>query len=818
MTILVPFLLAAGMTQAQAPAGGEPFRDTKLPLEQRVNDLVSRLTLDEKIALLGQRQPAIPRLGIKSFTNFTEGLHGLGWVAGGGVTATQFPQEVGLGETWDTEILRQAGAVEGYEARVYFKKFEGNRVGLAIRAPNTDLARDPRWGRTEESYGEDPYLVGKMSVGYIKGMQGDDPKYLLSAATMKHFLANSNEEARTRSSSDMDERNLREYYLVPFRMGIEQANAQSFMASYNAVNKIPDTVSPFLRNIVEKEWKFDGMICTDAGSLPNLTRQFHYYDDATGAVVGAVKAGITVFLDQYTTPLKDALDKKLLTEADIERNIKGNLRMRMRLGEFDPPEMVPYSKIAGTEEPWYSDKTKALARKATQESIVLLKNAGGLLPLDKAHVKSIALIGPGANDVYVDWYGGIPPYTVTPLEGIRNKVGPGVRVRYIADNSNNNDATNMAAESDVAIVFIGNKPTCLGPFGGQCPPSEGKEAVDRKAIALEPAQVQLVQRIKQANPRTIVVLKASFPYAMGAVEDTAPAILHMAHSSQEEGNALADVLFGDYNPAGRLPGRPAGGHLGEVARRSAAHDGLQHPQRPHVHVFQRGAAVPVRIRPELHHVCVFQSERVGRHGEGRGRGDGQCGREEHGHARRRRGSANVRQAPGFGGGAPPQGIARICAHRPAAQRDEDRPAAAERRRADLLGRGQAELRGRARPPEHHAGKLFRRRAAGEDHFGGAVGDVAAGGCPRRADRTVNKVDGRPARVCQDCTDTCQRPIAGGFCKTESSKQKTTKTPSPPATIIRTPHLAHWRSNSWAISIRRGDSNCRAAGRLQRPAR
>ena len=146
----------------------------------------------------------------------------MGWVRGGSVTATTFPQSVGLGETWDPEILRQAGAVEGYEARVYFKKFNGVRVGLAIRAPNVDLARDPRWGRTEESFGEDPYFVGKMSVGYIKGLQGDDPKYLLSASTMKHFLANSNEDARTRSSSDFDERNLREYYLVPFQMGIEE--------------------------------------------------------------------------------------------------------------------------------------------------------------------------------------------------------------------------------------------------------------------------------------------------------------------------------------------------------------------------------------------------------------------------------------------------------------------------------------------------------------------------------------------------------------------------------------------------------------------
>jgi beta-glucosidase len=324
------------------------------------------------------------------------------------------------------------------------------------------------------------------------------------------------------------------------------------MASYNAVNKIPNTVSPFIHDITVKDWRFDGMVSTDAGSLGNLVRQFHYYEDNAAAVAGCVKAGISVFLDPYAPALKDALDKKLVTVEDIERNIKGNFRMRMRLGEFDPPEAVSYNKIAGTEEPWYGEKNKALARKATQESIVLLKNANNLLPLDKASVKSIAVIGAPGNDVYIDWYGGIPPYTVTPLEGIKAKVGPGVRVRYIVDNSANSDAANIARESDVAIVFIGNKPTCLGPFGGQCPPSEGKEAVDRKAIELEPAQNQLVQAMVRANPKTIVVLKSSFPYSMNAVLQAAPAILHMAHSSQEEGNGLADVLFGDYNPAGRL--------------------------------------------------------------------------------------------------------------------------------------------------------------------------------------------------------------------------------------------------------------------------
>jgi beta-glucosidase len=550
LSTVLPLLLAAGVAHAQAAA--EPFRDPNLPLERRVDDLISRLTPDERIAMLEQVQPAIPRLGIKVFTGFTEGLHGLGRVRGGSVTATTFPQSVGLGETWDPEILRQVGAVEGYEARIYYVKWDGARVGLAIRTPNVDLARDPRWGRTEESFGEDPYFVGKMSVGLIKGLQGDNPKYLLSAATMKHFLANSNEDGRTSSSSDFDERNLREYYLVPFRMGILEGNAQSFMASYNAVNKIPNTVSPYIRDIVEKEWKFDGMVCTDAGSLPNLTRQFHYYPDATAAVVGSVKAGITVFLDPFEAPLRDALEKKLLTEADIEGNIRGNLRMRIRLGEFDPPGMSPYGNIAGTEEPWYSEKNKDLARKVTQESIVLLKNSGGLLPLDKSKLRSIAVIGPFGDRVFIDSYAGIPPYAVTPLEGIRNKVGPNVRVRFVPNDIHSN-AANLAAESEVAIVFVGNHPVCY-PQNEPCSllPSEGREATDRKAIDLDPAQLSLIRSVKAANPKTIVVLISSFPYAIGWIQENVPAILHMTHASQEEGNAIADVLFGDYNPAGRL--------------------------------------------------------------------------------------------------------------------------------------------------------------------------------------------------------------------------------------------------------------------------
>jgi beta-glucosidase len=223
----------------------------------------------------------------------------------------------------------------------------------------------------------------------------------------------------------------------------------------------------------------------------------------------------------------------------------------MRLGEFDPPELVPYNTISGTEEPWYGEANKALARKVTQESIVLLKNSAGLLPLDKSTLRSVAVIGPFGDNVLIDWYAGMPPYTVTSLEGIRNKLGAGVRVRF-SPNDNNGNAANLAAESDAAIVFVGNHPTCNMPFGRCALPSEGKEAVDRKAIELDPAQVSLIRRVRSANPKTIVVLISSFPYALGWVQENVSAILHMSHSSQEEGNAIADVLFGDYNPAGRL--------------------------------------------------------------------------------------------------------------------------------------------------------------------------------------------------------------------------------------------------------------------------
>jgi beta-glucosidase len=530
-----------------------PFQNPDLPVEQRVDNIVSLMTLDEKVACLGTN-PSVPRLGIKA-AGHLEGIHGLAmggpakWGRERPVPTTTFPQGIGLAETWDTEIIRQAAAVEGYEARFIFQSDKYKRGGLVIRAPNSDLGRDPRWGRTEECYGEDPYFNGTMSVAFVKGLQGDHPKYWQTAALLKHFLANSNENGRSSSSSDFDERLFREYYSAPFRMGIIEGGARAFMASYNRVNNVPMTVNPILQNVTRDEWKQDGIICTDGGAMRQLVTDHKYYPEFKHAAAAVIKAGIGQFLDNYRDATYQALKDNLLTEADIDKALKPNFRVMIKLGLLDPPSMVPYSNIKGDEDPWLTDKHKSLARLVTQKSIVLLKNTKNFLPLNKQAVKSVAVIGPYSDEVLLDWYSGTPPYTVTPLAGIKNKVGDKVTVNYAANNDND-AAVKIARSSDVAIVVVGNHPTCNAGWE-QCPiPSDGKEAVDRKSINLE--QEELIKQVYQANPKTVVALISSFPYSINWTQENIPAIVHLTHNSQETGNALADVLFGDYNPAGRL--------------------------------------------------------------------------------------------------------------------------------------------------------------------------------------------------------------------------------------------------------------------------
>lgn len=530
-----------------------PFQNPSLPVEERVANIVSLMTLEEKIACLGTN-PSVPRLGIRG-TGHVEGLHGLAlggpgnWGRGNPVTTTQFPQAIGMAETWDTAAIQQAAALEGYEVRYAFQSEKYKRGGLVVRAPNADLGRDPRWGRTEECYGEDAFFNGTLVAAFVRGLQGPHPKYWQAASLMKHLLANSNEDTRSHSSSDFDERLLREYYSLPFRMGVA-AGSRAYMAAYNAINGIPATVNPFLKEVTVKEWGQNGIICTDAGGLRLMVSAHKYFPDLERAAAAAVKAGINQFLDRFQQPVTAAVKNGLLEESEIDEVIKGNFRVMIQLGLLDPPEMVPYAKIGQNEdEPWRSEKHKTVARLVTQKSIVLLKNDKRLLPLDQRALKSVAVIGPHINEVLLDWYSGTPPYTVTVLDGIKTRLGPAVKVNS-ALNNEQDAAVNAARASDVAIIVIGNHPTC-GAGWAKCPtPSDGKEAMDRKTIVLE--QEELAKQVLQANPKTIVVLVASFPFAVNWTQENIPAILHMTHNSQEMGNALADVLFGDVNPAGRL--------------------------------------------------------------------------------------------------------------------------------------------------------------------------------------------------------------------------------------------------------------------------
>ncbi len=538
------------------------FQDPCQPIEVRISDLLAQLTTDEKQSLLGEDQPAIARLGLPGFTTFTEGIHGIGWSDNGkgsvsNLVGTQFPQAFGLAEAWDPQVMKTVGATTGYEARVHDAQglsAIGRGPGIVVRAPLIDLDRDPRWGRTEESYGEDPYLVGELAKGYLSGLHGDDPKYLLAASTLKHWLANNNEANRETSSANVDDRNLREYYAAPFEAAIKVGHAQGIMTAYNQLNGTPAGVSPLLQSLLVGEWGFDGLITTDA-TLPGiLVSNQHYYDTLEDSVAGLILGGTGTLVQQGLAPtIQMAEADGLFADADLDRALRPVLRVRFRLGDLDPPSYVPYKQIASTETPWNDDASKTKALDVAHKTIVLLKNDGHALPLDPAALGTgtIAVIGPRADSVVRDWYGGQAPYVVTPRQGIAASL-PAATVLYAADDTAG-AATAAAAAADVAVVFVGNHPTCgANASWGTCPtPYDGREAVDRTFIELEPTQETLVEHVVAANPRTIVVLVSSYPIAIGWINDHVPAVIHVTNSGQELGTAIADVLFGAYDPGGR---------------------------------------------------------------------------------------------------------------------------------------------------------------------------------------------------------------------------------------------------------------------------
>ena len=547
------------------------YADPAQPISVRVADLISRMTLPEKVSQMLHGAPAIERLGIPAYNWWNECLHGVGRAD----IATVFPQAIGMAATWDVDLLHQVAVTISDEARAKHHAALGEDgscaqyYGLTFWTPNINIFRDPRWGRGQETYGEDPYLTSRMGVTFIKGLQGDDPKYLKLAATAKHFAVHSGPESeRHYFDARVDERDLRETYLPAFEAAVREAKVVSVMGAYNRTNGEPCCASPtLLQKILREEWEFggpdgvDGHIVSDCWAIHDIHAHHQVVKTAPEAAALAVKTGCDLNCGHTYGALLVALEQGLIDEAAIDTALTRLFTLRFKLGMFDPPEMVPYAKIPI--EVNDSEAHRAMALQTARESIVLLKNADGILPLDKANIKTIAVIGPNADDdlVLLGNYFGLPSRSVTPLQGIRNKAGAGVEVIHVPgcgirdyDKTGFAAAVAAAKSADVVVAVMGLSQLVEGEEGQEEGIKTGERSTgDRADLNLPGVQEALLQAVAAVGTPLIVVLLNGSAVAVNWAEDHAAAIVELWYPGEEGGTALADVLFGDYNPAGRLP-------------------------------------------------------------------------------------------------------------------------------------------------------------------------------------------------------------------------------------------------------------------------
>jgi beta-glucosidase len=419
-----PHMIGSG----QAPP---PYQNPALPIEKRVDDLVSRMTLEEKVSQMMNGAAAIERLDIPAYEWWNEALHG---VARAG-HATVFPQAIGLAATWNTDLMHQVADVISTEARAKHHEFvrnneRGRYKGLTFWSPNINIFRDPRWGRGQETYGEDPYLTARLGVAFVKGLQGTDPRYLKVVATPKHYAVHSGPEPeRHELDAKSDERDLRETYLPAFEATMVEGRAASIMCAYNRTNGEPACASKRLTEILRSEWGFKSFVVSDCGAIDDIYLRHKFVKTEGEASAIAVKAGTDLTCGREYRSLVQAVKDGLISEAEIDISVKRLMTGRFRLGMFDPSEMVPYARIPFSEND--SPAHRELSLKAARESIVLLKNEGSVLPLKK-DIKTLAVIGPNADapEVLLGNYYGQPSKSVTPLAGIQSKVSPTTKVLY----------------------------------------------------------------------------------------------------------------------------------------------------------------------------------------------------------------------------------------------------------------------------------------------------------------------------------------------------------------------------------------------------
>jgi beta-glucosidase len=534
---------------APAPAPAAIYLDPSQPLEKRVEDLISKMTLQEKALELFHNAPGIERLHVPMWGGWNQCLHGVNSKQ----PTTLFPTSIAAAATWDPDLIHaEANALSDEGRALYNTHATGPRgpQGLVYRAPVINISRDPRWGRIQECYGEDPYLTSRIGVAYVKGLQGDDPKYLKVASTLKHFAVNNQERGRQSLSAAVPERILYEYFLPHFKACVVEGHAQSLMASYNAINGTPNAVNKLLlTDILRGQWGFEGFVVSDLGGVKALMTGHHLTDKPEIAAARAILAGCDYDDEEYRDNIVPAVKDGLITEKDVDLALLRVLRVAFRLGAFDPPEMVPYSDIAGGV--INSQEHRDLSRQVASSSIVLLTNKNNFLPLSKSKLKTVAVIGPEAETPeYGNYFNyNTPLLKVTPLQGLKDRLGPGVEVISAtgcavvgaAEPGKIDEAAQAAKRADVAILFLG---TSLRVEA---------ESRDRSDLNLPGAQEQLLEAVYKANPKTVVVLMNGGPLSTPWARDNVPAMLDAFYAGEEGGHAIADVLLGDANPSGKLP-------------------------------------------------------------------------------------------------------------------------------------------------------------------------------------------------------------------------------------------------------------------------
>jgi beta-glucosidase len=546
------------------------YSDATYPIEERVNDLVGRMTIEEKVSQMGSMAPAIDRLGIPQYNWWNEALHGVGRAG----VATVFPQAIGLASTWNADLIHRMAEVISDEGRAKHHESvrNGERdvyTGLTFWSPSINIFRDPRWGRGQETYGEDPYLTSRLGVNFVRGLQGESPRYLKTVATPKHFAVHSGpENLRHTFDAVVSQRDLQMTYLPAFKACIVEAKAYSIMGAYNRVNGEACCASPtLLQQILRDEWGFEGYVVSDCGAINDIYRNHRMVGSDAEAAALAVKNGCDLeCCATYGIPcnygsIKEAVKQGLLTEADVDRSVKRLFRARFRLGMFDPPDQVPCTQIPF--DVVDSPEHRELALEVARQSLVLLKNQDHLLPLDRDAINSIAVIGPNADETLVltGNYMGTPSEPVSVLAGIRDLVAPETQVNYArgceivgGSQSGFDEAIQAARASELVVMVVGLAQQLEGEEGQQegNPPGVRSRG-DRSTLDLPPIQEQLVQAIYETGTPVIMVLMNGSALSINWAAEHIPAILEAWYPGQAGGTAVAEAIFGLTNPGGRLP-------------------------------------------------------------------------------------------------------------------------------------------------------------------------------------------------------------------------------------------------------------------------